>query len=134
MLGTTKLVKGSNTIPRDLVEGTESAKIAEIPKKAMRTAIRQFETGEYDSAAVRCRVTIEGALEDNGVRQKNPSTMVEEAYRDRLLIEPYEKYAQIVVAAGGKSAHPRLPIDRSTALICIALTAALLRYLYEVPT
>ena len=122
-----------NTVPREIVEGTESEKIPEIPRLAFRTATQHFESGRYEDAAVRCRVTIEAALRNHGVEKNTPATMVAEAHQDRLLVDPYEKYAQMVVAAGGQGAHPeRKPINRSRALIIIAMTGDLLRILYDV--
>ena len=127
------LVQRPNTVPREIVDGMESEKIHETSRLAFRTAIRHFESGRYEDAVVRCRVTIEATLGHHGVEKNTPATMVAEAHRDRLLTEPYEKYAQIVVAAGGRGAHPeRRPMSRSNALLILGLTAALLRVLYGV--
>ena len=127
------LVQRPNTVPREIVEGTESENIHETSQLAFRTALRHFESGQYEDAAVRCRVTIEAALRNHGVEENTPATMVAKAHQDSLLTEPYEKYAQIVVAAGGRGAHPeRRPVSRSNALLILGLTAALLRMLYGV--
>ncbi len=135
VLRTPKVVRRPNAFPIDLVHGTESEKIPAEVKDPLRTAIRAFDDERYADAAVRCRVVIESALRQQGVQGSTPSSMVDEATRDRLLFEPYEKYGQIIVAAGGQGAHaPRPPITRDRALLLIGLTADLLRMLYDIET
>ena len=132
LLGTPRIVEQRNTIPRALVDGTESEKIPEVVRLNIRSAIQGFEDDRYDDAMVRCRVTLEAALRQHGVKEDSPSRMVEAAHQDRLLIEPYEKFGQIVATMGGRSAHARPPVSRGNALLVIGLTASLVRVLYEV--
>ena len=132
LLGAPRIIEQPNTIPWALVEGTESEKIPDVVRQNVRTAIKGFEEDRYDDAVVRCRVTLEAALRQHGVAGDSPSGLVEAAYRDKLLIEPYEKYGHIVTTMGGRSAHGGRPVSRGNALLVIGLTAAVIRMLYEV--
>ena len=132
LLRTPQIVEKRDGVPLDLVTGAESERIPELPRRILRTAVSHFEDRRYEDAAVRCRVLVEHILEDQGIKSNTPARMVEQAVSDRLLVEPLNKYAEIIVAAGGQAAHPRQPISRSDALLVIGMAASLLRQLYEV--
>lgn len=132
LLSAPRIIEQPNTIPWALVDGTESEKVPDVVRLNFRTAIKGFDEGRYDDAVVRCRVTLEAALRLHGIKGDSPARLIEAAHQDRLLIEPYEKYGQIVTTMGGRSAHDRPPISQGNALLVIGLTAALVRMLYEV--
>ena len=132
LLRAPQIVEKRDSVPLDLVAGTESESIPVRPKRILRTAVSHFEERRYDDAAVRCRVLVEYVLEDQGIKSNPPSQMVDQAIAERLLVVPLDKYAQIIVAAGGQAAHPRQPISRNDALLVIGMAASLLRQLYEV--
>ena len=130
---TPEIIKTGLTVPLELVQGIESERIAYIPREAMRSAIRHCNNLKYEDAVVRCRVTIEAALQDLGTSKDSPGRMVDKAIEDRLLTEPYGKLCQAVTSWGGQAAHPSVPpIGQAEALIVIGITAAVLRTLYPV--
>ena len=130
---TPEIIKTGLTVPLELIQGTESENIPRAPREAMRTAIRHYRNQRYEDSAVRCRVTLEAALQDQGISKDSPSRMVDEAIENRLLIEPYGRLCHAVTSWGGQSAHPSVPpIGQAEALIVIGITAAALRTLYPV--
>ena len=132
LLSTPRLIR-TRGIPAEFQAGTGSESIPLAMRESSSSAGRGFEVGLYAQVAVECRSTIEAALLDRGVQGKTPANMIEAAIQNELLQDPYEKYPRIVVASGGRGAHPaREPVTREEALLVIGLTAALLRKLYEV--
>ena len=102
-----------------------------IPRKTMRTALWHYREGRYEDAVVRCRVTVEAILRDQGVAVDRPGRMVEQAIKDKLLTTHYGKLCEVVVALGGQGAHAdRSPIRQSEALLMIGIVSMILRMYY----
>ena len=133
MLNTPNIIETGDTVLLEPVQGTESERVPHIPREAMRTAIRHYKSQRYEDAVVRCRVTLEAALEDLGIPKDTPSKMVDQAIEDRLLTAAYGSLCHAVTSLGGRAAHPSMPtIGQGDALAVIGITAAVVRALYPV--
>ena len=129
-----KLVSAGRIIPRVLVGGMESNSIPEDIRKAIRVAVQHYDRGYYLDAAVRCRVTLELALAEQGIGSDHLHNMAEQARTVRLVTEGVKYICQAVAHYGGKAAHPQsdpaLEVSRRDALVAVTMTANVLRHLY----
>ena len=103
ILSTPKIIETGVTVPLELVQGTDAERIPHIPREAMRTAIRNYKSLRYEDSVVRCRFTLESALEDLGISKDTPSKMVDQAIEERLLTAAYGSLCHAVTSLGRAS-------------------------------
>ena len=126
-----EVVELGTNVPKELLHGTDAESIPDLARKTMRTALWNYREGRFDDAVVRCRVTLEAILKDQGIAEDTPSRMVERAVQDRLLPGHLGKLCEAVAAMGGRGAHAeRPPIRQSEALLMIGIAAEVLRVYY----
>ncbi len=125
------VIEIGNNVPKELLYGTDSELVPELPRKAMRTALWHYKEGRYEDAVVRCRVTMEAILSDQGIPEGLPSAMVDKAAEDSLLPKPYERLCEVITAFGGKAAHLNPPVHQGEALVIIGIVAGLIRFFYH---
>ena len=130
------LVRPGRRIPTSLVQGMESSAISEPLRRAMRTAIRHYERGDYPDAAVRCRYMIQEVLMTQGTEEDRPAVMISKAKETGRITDLVEPLCRAVVALGNRGAHPPddpgepVTVTRNDALLAIAMSAKVLRNFY----
>ena len=127
-----QVVEIGNDVPEELLHGTGSASsMPDLPHKTWKTALWGYKEGRYEDAVVRCRVTLETILKDQGVPNDTPSRMVKKAIEERLLPSYYGKLCEVVATLGGQAAHAgSTPISQADALLMIGIIAAIIRMFY----
>lgn len=129
-----RLISVEPLIPPELVLGI-SDKIPEAPRRALESAVRCLEIGEYGAVAVFCRLSVQSALSDRGIGGTTPSGMINRAKSQDWISDLAHKQAEAVTFMGNKSAHPNdnllLDVGESDARQGLQMVRRVLLELYD---
>ena len=130
-----RLVEHRDNFPAILTLGLSSASIPVGVRQPIQQTVRVYATGNFADVVVRCRYTVEAALEDNGITPDSLGNMVTQAYNRKIIVRPVEALCRAVIAYGNRGAHPlgepgEEDITWTDALTVIGMTANIVRSLY----
>ena len=129
-----RLISIEPLIPPELVLGI-SDKIPGAPRRALESAVRCLEIGEYGAVAIFCRLSVQSALRDRGIGGTTPSGMINRANSQDLISDLAHKQSEAVTFMGNKSAHPNddelLDVGESDARQGLQMIRRVLLELYD---